>query len=141
MNGQTLDVKEQQLIVGNTQITGGISGDWITFEKAQNSSFSTDAHGNSYLIKNYDNTITLTVMLSYGSESNNVLSTFANFGSPVRVKYNDVSSGTIIESLEAVVNINGGTLASNSEITRTWTIIMSNASVTANGLIKRGLNQ
>lgn len=126
-NYQALDVKQCQLIVGEEEITGGIDGDWITFDVPQTQIVETDANGNSYRITKANRNITLTVNLSVTSKNNNYLSNLSTSVSNVTltpVSFKDFSTGTELFCKDSVINWNSGTLASNGARQHSWEIIM-----------------
>jgi hypothetical protein len=136
-NYQALDVKQCQLIVGTEEITGGIDGDWITFDVPETQTVGVDANGNSYRITKANRNITLTVNLSVTSKSNDYLSNLSTSVSNIvltPVKFDDFSTGTELFSEDSVVNWNAGTLASTGERQHSWTIIMLNPIRSIRGL-------
>jgi hypothetical protein len=138
-NYQASDVKQCQLIVNGTQITGAVDGDWITFDVPEIETVVVDANSNSYVIKKGNKNITLTVNLSSASPSTEYLSNLWNLrrsgiNTKIPVRYNDFSRGSQIDCENCSINMNSGTLSSNNDVTDSWTIVLMDASFAKKGL-------
>lgn len=138
-NYEASDVKKCLLIVGGAEITGGIDGDWLTFDVPEMETVVVDANSNSYIIKKANRNITLTVNLSSASPSTEHLSNLWNIrrlgiNEKIPARYTDFSRGTQIDCENCSINMNSGVLSSTNEVTDSWTIVMMDVSFSKKGL-------
>lgn len=138
-NYKASDVKQCQLIVGGTEITGAMDGDYITFDIPEIETVVVDANSNSYVIKKGNKNVTLTVNLSSTSPSTEYLCNLWNLrragvNNKIAVRYNDFSRGTQIDCENCSINMNSGTLSSSNDVADSWTIILMDASFSKKGL-------